>query len=65
VAGGASWFFSAAGAALCLMSHCCTKGGMVLSEWKAPLSLSVMPVDPGFPFRLTPMSFVLRVTNSP
>ena len=22
-------------------------------------------VDPGFPFRLTPMSFALRVTNSP
>jgi len=25
----------------------------------------VCPVDPGFPFRLTPMSFALRVTNSP
>jgi len=22
-------------------------------------------VDPGFPFRLTPMSFALRVANSP
>jgi len=26
---------------------------------------SVVDVDPGFPFRLTPMSFALRVTNSP
>jgi len=26
---------------------------------------SLESVDPGFPFRLTPMSFALRVTNSP
>jgi len=26
---------------------------------------TVADVDPGFPFRLTPMSFALRVTNSP
>jgi len=25
----------------------------------------IVCVDPGFPFRLTPMSFALRVTNSP
>jgi len=27
--------------------------------------LRIGVVDPGFPFRLTPMSFALRVTNSP
>ena len=36
---------TAAGAAPCLMSHCCTKGGMVLSERKAPLLLSIMSLS--------------------
>ena len=27
--------------------------------------MAIIRVDPGFPFRLTPMSFALRVTNSP
>jgi len=36
-----------------------------IEEFLPKFSPAIFTVDPGFPFRLTPMSFALRVTNSP
>jgi len=52
---------------ICLLTELAVLPAGRLAGWRALLSwftLLMVIVDPGFPFRLTPMSFALRVTNS-